>query len=69
MIVKEYLTMIQGPKGKKALKIRYEEMCNNIFTLVGSSRIHQEEVEALKGILRLILVAQKLLLEAKRRLS
>ena len=48
------------------MKIRYEEECNNIFALVvGSPRTDQEEVEALKGIMRLVLVAQKLLLEAK----
>ena len=61
---------IPGPHWKKAAKIRYnEEEYNNSFALVGSLRTDQEEVEALKGVLRLILVAQKLLLEANRRLS
>ena len=47
------------------MNIRYEEECNNIFALVvGSPRTDQEEV-ALKGIMTLVLVAQKLLLEAK----
>ena len=48
------------------MKIRYEEECNNIFALVESPRIDQEELDALKGIMRLVLVAQKLLLEANR---
>ena len=38
------------------------------FALVGSDILDQEEVEALKGILRLVLEAQKLLLEVNRRL-
>ena len=38
------------------------------FALVGSHILDQEEVEALKGILRLVLEVQKLLLEANRRL-
>ena len=38
------------------------------FALVGSHILDQEEVEALKGILRLVLEAQKLLLEVNRRL-
>ena len=37
------------------------------FALVGS-HILDQEVEALKGILRLVLEAQKLLLEVNRRL-
>ena len=51
------------------MKISCKEECNNIFALVGSLRIDQEEVEALKGIhiLRLVLVAQKLLLEDNKR--
>ena len=49
------------------MKIRYKEECNNIAVLVGSSRIDQQEVEALKGILRLVLVAQKLLSDAALR--
>ena len=40
-----------------------EEECNNSFALVGSRILHQEEVEALKRILRLVLEAQKLLLK------
>ena len=36
------------------MKIRYKEECNNIFALVGSPRIDQEEVEAVNGILRLV---------------
>ena len=36
--------MIPGPKGKKVVKVKNEEDCNNIFALVGSSRIDQEEV-------------------------
>ena len=40
------------------------------MALVGSPRINQEEVEALRVyILRLVLVAQKLLLEANKMLS
>ena len=38
------------------------------FALVESHMLDQEEVEALKGTLRLVLEAQKLLLEANRRL-
>ena len=38
------------------------------FALVGSHVLDQEEVEALKGILRLVLEAQKLLLEVNRSL-
>ena len=38
------------------------------FVLVGSHILDQEEVEALKGSLRLVLEAQKLLLEVNRRL-
>ena len=30
---------------KKAVKIRYEEECNNIFALVASPRIDQEKVK------------------------
>ena len=41
------------------MKIKYREECNNILALVGP-RINQEEIEALKGILRLVFVAQKL---------
>ena len=37
------------------------------FALVGSHILDQEEVEALKGILRLVLDVLKLLLEANRR--
>ena len=36
------------------------------FALVGSHMLDQEEVEALQGILRLVLEAQKLLLEVNR---
>ena len=62
-MLKRVLDDDSDPKGKKTVKIRYgEEECNNIFVLVGSPRIDQEEVEVLKGILRLVLVAQKLLL-------
>ena len=50
------------------MKIRYEEECNNISALVGSHRIDQEAVEALKGTMRLVLVVQNLL-EANRRVS
>ena len=51
------------------MNIRYEEECNNNFALIGSPRTNQEEVEALKGIPRLVLVAQKLLLRAIRGVS
>ena len=52
------------------MKIRHdEEECNNSFALVGSHILDHEEVEALKGILRLVLGAQKLFLEVNRRLS
>ena len=37
---------------KKVVKIRYEEECNNIVRMIGSSRIDQEE--ALKGSLDLV---------------
>ena len=61
---------ISAPQENEIVKISYEEECNNLFAMVGSPRIDEEEVEALKGILRwLVLVAQKLLLEANRRLS
>ena len=53
--------MISYLQGKKAVKIRYEEECNNIFALIKSPR--SRGLEALKGILRLVLVAQMLLLE------
>ena len=43
--------------GEESLEIRYEEECNNIYALVGSPRINQEEVEALKGIFKLVLVS------------
>ena len=56
--------MILGSQGKKAVNIRYEEECNNISALVV-----EEEFETLIGILRLVLVAQVLLLEANRRVS
>ena len=59
-VEKEFLTVILDLQGNKPIKIKYEY---NIFALVGPPRINQEEVEALKGILRL---AQKLLLEANR---
>ena len=49
--------------------VRYREECNNIFALVESPRTDQVEAEALKGIMRLVLVAQKLLLEAKEDLA
>ena len=52
-----------GPKGEETMKIRYSEEYN-IFSLVESLRITQGEKEALKGLLRLVLVAQKLLLGA-----
>ena len=61
---------ILGPNRKKDVKIRYdEEECKNSFALVGSPIIDEEEVEASKGVLRLVLLAQKLLLEANRILS
>ena len=47
--------MISGPQGKKTVKTINEEECNTIFELVGSIRISQDEVEALKGVLRLVL--------------
>ena len=57
------------PPGEESWKIRHnEEECKNSFALVGSPILDQLEVEAWKGILRLVLEAQKLLLEANRRL-
>ena len=51
--------------GHLGMNIKYAEECNNTFgfCLVGSPRIYQEEVQdlkALKGTLRLVLIAQKL---------
>ena len=66
---REFSMIIPGPYRKKAVKITHdEEECNNSFALVGSHILDQEEVEALKGILRLVLEVQKLLSEANRRL-
>ena len=60
---------IPGTHRKKAVKIRNdEEECKNNFALLASPILDQEEEEAWKGILRLVLEAQKLLLEANRRL-
>ena len=53
-----------GPDRKKAMNITHdEEECNNSFALVGSHILKQEEVEALKGIKRLVLKALKKLTE------
>ena len=61
--------IIPGPHWKKAVKITHDkEECNNSFVLVGSAIFDQEEIEPSKGILRLVLEVQKLLLEANRRL-
>ena len=49
--------------------MRYKEECNDISELVGSPKIDQQKVEALKGILKLVLVAQKLLLELMEELA
>ena len=65
---------IPGPYQKKTVKVTHdEEECNNslplpIFVLFGSHILDQEEVEVWKGILRLVLESQKLLLEANRKL-
>ena len=56
---------ISGSRGKKAVKIRHKKTATT-FLLVGSPIIDQEEVEPLYGILRLVLIAQKLLLGATR---
>ena len=52
------------------MKARQEEECYKILASIRSPRIEQEKVKVLKvGILRLLFIAQKLLLEANRRIS
>ena len=51
------------------MKTRYKEECNEVYALVELPKINQEEVEALKAILWLVLVALKLLLGAVGRVS
>ena len=53
-----------GAQEKKSVKTRQEDECNKSFALVKSPRINQGEVEG--TILRLVLVAQKLLLVVRR---
>ena len=41
-----------GPQGTKVVKKWTKKECNNILAFVGSPRVAQEEVEALKGTLK-----------------
>ena len=66
--VEEFST-IWALQRKKVVKMRFKEEYNNIFELVGLPKIDQQKVEALKGILKLVLVAQKLLLELMEELA
>ena len=51
---------IAGPNGKR-YKDKVEEESNNISVLVRIPRVNESGIEALKGILKLVIIAEKLL--------
>ena len=50
--------LLWASRARKAVKIRYEEECNNIFASIRSPRIDKDEIEGLKGITAVFLATE-----------
>ena len=67
-MLKRVLDDDSRPQGEESCEDKVRRRVQQHVCVGWITQNRQEEVEALKGILKLVFVAQKLLLEANRRL-